>query len=150
MFLVPSHQWSEGARATGLMKSLTENTHTVLEITCGEGQQEWLWGNSLQVCFVLLYFPKCFLGLLLSHSGPLFPLPFWECLSSSHDKTTGVHRKTHTCHCSRRWVWKISVLFFFKYLFIYLAVAGLSCGRWDLVPWPGIEPGPPAVGSEES
>ena len=31
---------------------------------------------------------------------------------------------------------------FFK-IFIYLAVLGLSCGLWDLVPWPGIKPGPP-------
>ena len=23
----------------------------------------------------------------------------------------------------------------------------LSCGMWDLVPWPGIEPGPPALGA---
>ena len=57
----------------------------------------------------------------------------------------------------------------FKYLFIYLAAPGLSCGTWDLhcgmrdllvvacelfscsmwdlVPWPGIEPGPPALGA---
>ena len=26
----------------------------------------------------------------------------------------------------------------------------LSCGMWDLVPWPGIEPGPPFIGSSES
>ena len=26
----------------------------------------------------------------------------------------------------------------------------LSCGRWDLVPGPGIEPRPPAIGSMES
>ena len=41
-------------------------------------------------------------------------------------------------------------LFYFifkKYLFIYLAVPGLSCGMRDLVPWPGIEPGPPALGA---
>ena len=25
-----------------------------------------------------------------------------------------------------------------------MAALGLSCGMWDLVPWPGIEPGPPA------
>ena len=31
---------------------------------------------------------------------------------------------------------------FFKYLF--LAVRGLSCSRWDLVPWPVIELQPPA------
>ena len=33
---------------------------------------------------------------------------------------------------------------FFK-IFIYLAVAGLSCSMWDLVPRPGVEPGPPAL-----
>ena len=49
--------------------------------------------------------------------------------------------------------------FFKKYLFIYLAASGLSCGifscgmrtlscsMWDLVPWPGIEGGPPALGA---
>ena len=31
------------------------------------------------------------------------------------------------------------------YLFIYLAVPGLSCVMWDLVPGPGIQPGPPAL-----
>ena len=29
---------------------------------------------------------------------------------------------------------------------IYLPVLGLSCSEWDLVPWPGIEPVPPALG----
>ena len=40
------------------------------------------------------------------------------------------------------------------YLFIYLPVPGLSCGSRDLscgirdlVPWPGIKPGPPALGA---
>ena len=28
------------------------------------------------------------------------------------------------------------------YVCMYLAVLGLSCGMWDLVPWPGIEPRP--------
>ena len=41
----------------------------------------------------------------------------------------------------------------FFFLNIYLAVLGLSysmltlsCGMWDLVPWPGIKPRPPALG----
>ena len=38
---------------------------------------------------------------------------------------------------------KQSGLFFFL-IFIYLASLGLSCRMWDLVPWPGIEPGLPA------
>ena len=41
----------------------------------------------------------------------------------------------------------ISALFFLNFcLFIYLAVPGLSCGMWDLVLWPRINPGPPALG----
>ena len=36
----------------------------------------------------------------------------------------------------------------FKKYFIYLAVSGLSCGMRDLVPWPGIKPGPPALGAQ--
>ena len=34
-----------------------------------------------------------------------------------------------------------------KNLFIYSAVLGLSCGMWDLVPQPGIEPRIPALGA---
>ena len=40
---------------------------------------------------------------------------------------------------------------FLKYLFILfisLAVPGLSCSMWDQVPWPGIEPWPPALGAQ--
>ena len=33
-----------------------------------------------------------------------------------------------------------------KNLFIYLTALGLSCGVWDLVTWPGVKPGPPALG----
>jgi len=38
------------------------------------------------------------------------------------------------------------LLFFL--IFIYLAVLGLSCSMWDLVPWPGIKPKPPALGAQ--
>ena len=31
---------------------------------------------------------------------------------------------------------------------IYLVAMGLSCGIWALVPWPGIEPGLPALGEQ--
>ena len=42
------------------------------------------------------------------------------------------------------WLDRISV--FFKN--IYLVVLGLSWGMWYLVPWPGIESGPPALGAQ--
>ena len=31
---------------------------------------------------------------------------------------------------------------FSKFNFIYLLILGLSCGMWDLAPWPGSNPGP--------
>ena len=54
----------------------------------------------------------------------------------------------------RLWCWQAtdwgkihSLSLFFKniYVFISLATLGLSCGLWDLVPQPGVEPRPPAL-----
>ena len=36
---------------------------------------------------------------------------------------------------------------FFQKTFIYFTAVGLSCSMWGLVPWPGIKPGPPALGA---
>ena len=36
-------------------------------------------------------------------------------------------------------------LYLFK-IFIYLAAPSRRCNMWDLIPWPGIKPGPPALG----
>ena len=36
---------------------------------------------------------------------------------------------------------------FLKCIFIYLAVLGLRCSMWSLVPRLGIEPGPHALGA---
>ena len=33
-------------------------------------------------------------------------------------------------------------------LFFFLTVPSLSCCMWDLVPWPGTEPRPPALGAQ--
>ena len=38
-------------------------------------------------------------------------------------------------------------VFFFFLIFIYLAVLGLSCSMWDLVPHSGIKPRLPALGA---
>ena len=34
-----------------------------------------------------------------------------------------------------------------NFFLIYVTAPGLSCSTWDLVPWPGIEPSPPALGA---
>ena len=40
---------------------------------------------------------------------------------------------------------------FLKYIYFFLlislAVPGLSCGMWGLVPRPGVRPGPPEMGA---
>ena len=43
---------------------------------------------------------------------------------------------------------KISLSLSFFYNYFYLAALDLSCSMWDLVPWLGIEPGPPALGAQ--
>ena len=39
----------------------------------------------------------------------------------------------------------ITYIYIYIY-FIHLAVLSLGCNMWDLVPWPGIELGSPALG----
>ena len=59
--------------------------------------------------------------------------------------------------------WKVFILiiwslyWFFKIIYLFtslcwvlvamLRICSLCCGMWDLVPWPGIEPRPPALGA---
>ena len=42
----------------------------------------------------------------------------------------------------------LSFSLFFSKLFLYLAALGLSCSMRHLVPWPKMEPGPPASGAQ--
>ena len=42
------------------------------------------------------------------------------------------------------WVFFFNIYIYFSSLFIYLAVPFLSYSLWAVVPWPGIEPRPPA------
>ena len=44
--------------------------------------------------------------------------------------------------------WRMRGILKNVYLFIYLVVLGLIWGMWDLVPRPGIEPGPSALGAQ--
>ena len=59
------------------------------------------------------------------------------------------------------WPWGSSFIYLFTCLFIWLSrvlvmvcrifswgMWTLSCSMWDLVPWPGIEPGTPALGAQ--
>ena len=40
-----------------------------------------------------------------------------------------------------------STEFYLNVYYFFLPALGLSCGMWDLVPCPGIEPRPPTLGS---
>ena len=46
------------------------------------------------------------------------------------------------------WDFIFNIIYLFIWLYQVLAAAGkLSCSMWDLVFWPGIEPGTPAMGT---
>ena len=61
----------------------------------------------------------------------LILLLWWETMKiSSKDTQFSFYLKIFSINC----------------LFIYTTALDLSCSMWDLFPWPGIEPGPPALG----
>ena len=68
-----------------------------------------------------------------------------ECSMSGKQmrKATVMVNRVPTCCFSTLFIFCFSTL----KKFIYLAVPGVSCGMWDLVPWLGIEPGLPALGA---
>ena len=52
----------------------------------------------------------------------------------------------HACFLLRS-LWGFFCLFVVFFDCISCGMRNLSCGLWDLVPWPGLEPGPPALGA---
>ena len=60
----------------------------------------------------------------------------------------GIHDCTFNLTESYLYIWLLRVLVAAGEIFRVLDAAGeiFSCGMWDLVPSPGIEPGPPALG----
>ena len=80
----------------------------------------------------------------------------WSCSGFAAARAVG--REDHKSGGVRRFLWhcpfillprgdSLTPFFFKKIIFIYLSVLGLSCGIWDLVSRPGIEPRPPALGT---
>ena len=85
--------------------------------------------------------------------------------SLEHDQLQGhstLFERPDGAFCLERGHGRLSCLFFFK-IFIFLGCAGsldaahgifsygvgtLSCGMWDLDPWPRVEPGIPALGAQ--
>ena len=54
--------------------------------------------------------------------------------------------ETHELLLSILQLKKNGLRFLLLLIFMYLTAPGLSCGMWDLVPCPGIEPEFPALG----
>ena len=73
------------------------------------------------------------------HCRPCYPKEaciVWQWMVFATRKLTVPNR------CGPRWP---DIILFIFWIFIYLAVLGLSCGMWDPVPWPRIESVPPPL-----
>ena len=72
----------------------------------------------------------------------------WSCPEPPIDSSVPMSRflPLHPCWPLERNI--VSFSLFFSKLFLYLVALGLSCSTWDLVPWPEMEPGPPASGAQ--
>ena len=68
-------------------------------------------------------------------------LLYKSCFSQTHRT-----KRNSSCDCCFPLVHAPTHLFFLYIYIYYLPAVGLGCGMWDLVPWPGIEPEPPALG----
>ena len=109
-------------------------------------------------------------GHLISHELSVTTLNLVPCISFvasyTQEKGSSVNYSWPTHY--KRYLWitpRLPLLLKFFFKFIYLAAPGLSCGMifveasgifscametlsyntWNLVPWPGIEPGPAAL-----
>ena len=86
---------------------------------------------------------------LITHLEPsaLYPVPNSPLLSRRWIfKITALLRYNSYTIKFTPWEYTIKWLFKNMYLFFYFTALDLSCGLWDLVPWPGVEPWPPALG----
>ena len=91
---------------------------------------------------------KSYFFFLLAISPILYMLYlFWRrhlsgvCLADIFSSSVVVF--SFSWHCFTASLWG-----FLIFIFIYLAVPGLGCNMWDLVPWPGIKTELPALGAE--
>ena len=104
--------------------------------------------------------PCCPLLLLLPSTGPSirgsihFPFFLKAVWASSTCKWKNSDKYNYEYGELQHWVFfyynsflLFLAFFFIHILLIYLAALGLSCGMWDLVPWQGIKPGTPALGT---
>ena len=83
-------------------------------------------------------------------------LKFWTEKSSLNFKTQKsiltLNSYPHNFWPYSKSIYKIKYIYIYVYVFIWLhqvfiAECGIfSCSMWDLVPWPGIKPRPPALG----
>ena len=89
---------------------------------------------------------------LIINTCSLCDFAHWTLITISHSVTSRQEyfflRQDFLKPCSLRWEYCVCTLLFFKYLFIYWPVPGLSCSMWDPVPWPRIEPRLPALGAQ--
>ena len=117
--------------------------------------EEWLYGAVFR-CFLptwYLFQSLCSRLLFIFKLGYLpFITELWKFLKHPQDQsfvrycTYFVNIFSH--FVARLFIYLIMSFFFNVYLFTYFAVPGLSCSMWDLIPWPGIEPGPPTLGAQ--
>ena len=64
-------------------------------------------------------------------------------------ENTSLNSRRFIVYSESKCHWASCIFFFFLlFIFIYVAAPGLSRSMWDLVPWPGIETGPLALGEQ--
>ena len=101
----------------------------------------------LELCFPTLSLPLEFehLPTTMASTRPLWPRPPCPGLGVVLSAITTFFLTfifIYFLGCARSWLWHTGSLIFIAIYRIF------SCSNWDLVPWPGIEPGSSALGAQ--
>ena len=102
---------------------------------------EMCYSRETFLLFVILLFENTFTEIQFTYRK-IYPFKVYKSMTLVHLEYTNI---------TKTWIQNFFFLFkiFIWLLQVLVAECGIfSCSTWDLVPWPGIEPGPPALGAQ--
>ena len=131
--------------------------------------QRWLWKHPTLSAVSLLHSTQNILSMYVGFlCGALFPLsPFIKispfitvpcsCCTEEYFFSSEDTKRMSSKRFFGGLVWQLSKIYIYLFgcarsqlsCWIFSChLKTLSCSMWDLVPWPGMEPGPPALGAQ--
>ena len=82
------------------------------------------------------------IDLHLRYDPQILSIPNHWHQQNPHTAFTETLTTANKLHYTHPFSYFLHLLAFLNLMFIYVSASGLGCSMWDLVPWPGLNPGP--------